>query len=463
MDNKLTPPAIARAGAILGLAGCLLLSGCGARESGTAPDDARGASPLANNEQRQEGNTPPPSGNQNEQREDREHREPRFAIEDYDASVAEAQQAFAFAVYQAIRAADDSEGANDFISPLSIATALSMTANGADGDTLAAMLQALEMPEIAEEQRNHAYEVLLDLLGNGNPDIELSVANSLWAREGFVLGQPFAAANKAFYNAEVATLDFTQPEAVEQMNGWVREQTKERIEEIITGPIDDNAMLFLMNAIYFKAGWMFPFDESNTSARPFTNADGEERQVQMMSRDGSFSYLDGDGFQAVRLAYAGGSMSMAIFLPDEDAGLEPFLDGLSADAWRKALGEFKPASGQLKMPRFTFEYEQTLNKALQALGMGAAFEPNAADFSRMVDSSAAGLQELHISEVKHKAFIAVDEQGTEAAAVTSVGVSTTSAPSETFEMEVNRPFFFAIHDHSTDTLLFMGSVRDIVE
>ncbi|GBG11253.1 hypothetical protein PAT3040_06047 [Paenibacillus agaridevorans] len=428
---------------IVGLSALLLLSGCGGANSPNGPIQTN--NPSNSNTSYEVSN------------EDSGIEQAAYTIDDYDAAVANAQLAFAFDLYDEVRKADTDAGSNDFLSPASIATALAMTLNGAGGDTLNAMNQVLHLEGMDAEERNRGYQVLLDLLSHSGEEIKLSVANSLWARDDLSFNKQFIQTNKDYFNAEMESLDFQDAQSADKINKWVREQTAGKINEIIKAPIKENAILFLLNTIYFKANWASSFSEDLTETRPFTNADGSQQDVPMMLKDGKLSHLSGEGFQAVRIPYNGGSMSMIVFLPDKDKSLDAFLDGLSAAQWKKLLGQFKPAIGQLRLPRFKMEYEITLNDALKALGMETAFDPNRADFSPMISHD----NNVYIGEVKHKTFIEVNEQGTEAGAVTSIGMEVTSAPSNTFEMEVDRPFFFAIHDERTNSILFMGTVRQL--
>ena len=342
------------------------------------------------------------------------------------------------------------EQENIMISPISIGLALAMTYNGADGETREEMARALQLESVDLAAFNQKNQELLRLLSRS--DVTLSIANSLWLRQGIPLRGEFVAANREFYQAEVSELDFNDPASVQTINNWVAEQTNGLIKEIIEGPIDPLTLLFLINAIYFQGDWAQPFDEGLTRDDQFQTPGGSV-ETPFMHKAGNYSYLATEDFQAIRLPYGEGSLAMYVFLPQD---LAAFHRQLTPENWQRWLSEFAISQGRLALPKFEFGYEAELNDALRALGMKTAFEPGQADFSQMIDA------DVSISKVKHKSFIKVNEQGAEAAAVTSVEVRVTSVmpPQEMFEMKVDRPFCFIIHDSQTDTILFLGSVVD---
>ena len=338
-------------------------------------------------------------------------------------------------------------GKNIFISPLSISIALMMTYNGAEGETQQAMAETLELEGMSLQEVNQANADLRADLENSDPKVELTIANSLWAREGVKFKPDFLERNHQFFGAEITTLDFSDPKAADIINQWVDLNTKGKIEKIVE-QIDSMTVMFLINAIYFKGTWKLKFDKSETEDGVFYLPDGTEKQVQMMYRDGGYPYYQGDKFEAVKLFYGEKRVSMYIFLPDHDSNLNEFLKNLNAKNWMIWIAKFEetPDDSGIMLPRFKLEYEIRLNDALETLGMEAAFD-NRANF----DGMAPG---LFISEVKHKAFVEVNEEGTEAAAVTVVKIGE-CAPSNFI---VDRPFFFAIRDDWTGTILFMGIV-----
>ena len=338
-------------------------------------------------------------------------------------------------------------GKNIFISPLSISIALMMTYNGAEGETQQAMAETLELEGMNLQEVNQANAELRADLESSDPGVKLTIANSLWARKGVEFKTDFLERNRQFFGAEITTMDFSDPKSAGIINQWVDLNTKGKIEKIVE-QIDSMTVMFLINAIYFKGTWKLKFDKSETEDGVFYLPDGTEKQVQMMYRDGGYPYYQGDKFEAVKLFYGEKRIGMYIFLPDHDSNLNEFLKNLNAKNWAIWIAKFEetPDDSGIMLPRFKLEYEIRLNDALETLGMEAAFD-NRANF----DGMAPG---LFISEVKHKAFVEVNEEGTEAAAVTVVKVGE-CAPSNFI---VDRPFFFAIRDDWTGTILFMGIV-----
>jgi serine protease inhibitor len=343
--------------------------------------------------------------------------------------------------------------ANIFLSPASVALALHMTYNGSAGKTREAMAQALGLQGLSLEELNSANADLLALLASPDPKVQLAIANSLWARQGIGFKPDFLERNRGFYQAEVTELNFDDPAASKTINGWVEQKTNGLIKQIVEAQIDPLTIMFLINAIYFKGTWSTEFDPKLTHDVPFTLADGSTIQRPMMLREDKVRYLKGDGFRAVALPYGAGRVSMYLFLPDAESSLSRFVSALDAQRWDQWMGQFQEDEKTVQLPRFKLEYEISLNDALVALGMGAAFDSGQADFSELVDVPA------YISEVKHKSVVEVNEEGTEAAAVTSVRASTTSVNLEG-TITFDRPFFFAIRDDKTGAVLFMGTLAD---
>jgi serpin B len=371
-----------------------------------------------------------------------------------DSRLVAADTKFGFNLYSQLtkRGADK----NIFVSPASIALALAMTYNGASGETQKAMTRALELQGLTLAEINAANAQLKTALENADPKVKLEIANSLWAREGVQFQPEFVKANRDFYKAEVAELDFNQSSAVATINAWVSKSTHGKIDKIVD-QISRDTLLFLINAIYFKGSWSEKFDAALTKEENFTLAGGKQMKHPLMSQSGRYAYFENDKFQAVALPYGDKRINMYLFLPNQNSTLAEFHKALTAQSWAEWMSRFVQMKGDISLPRFKVEYETTLKGALSALGMGAAFDENA-DFSAMLKPPARAF----ISEVKHKAFAEVNEEGTEAAAVTSVEMRTTSLgpPPKTFRMVVDRPFFFAIRDNQTGAVLFMGSIAE---
>ena len=335
---------------------------------------------------------------------------------------------------------------NIFMSPTSLAMALSMTYNGASGDTKEAMARVLELQGISLEEVNQASAALMEKLRNLGEDIRLDMANSMWAREGEEFKADFLKQNEEFYGAKVSALDFTDPRAPSIIDAWVREKTGGKIEEIVE-EIPGGVILYLINAVYFKGAWAVKFDRQYTRERDFTLLDGSKKKVpMMMTGSKEFKYLEGDNFDAVGLPYGDGSVSMYIFVPHRESSLEELYGELTTGNWDDWMSRFQQSEITVVMPLFNLEYEIVLNDALANLGMGIAFNSVKADFSRMCSGR------VWIDQVKQKTFLEVNEEGTEAAAATSVSMK--KGPG----IYVDRPFFCAIRDNDTGAILFMGSI-----
>lgn len=364
---------------------------------------------------------------------------------------------FAFKLYeQAVKQRGDK---NLFISPTSVMLALAMTYNGAEGETRRAMENTLGLEGMSLEEVNRAAADLTSALSSTDAKVQLKIANSLWAKKGFSLKPAFVQRSKDYYAAEVASLDFASPAAPATINSWVSRNTERRIEGVVDR-IDSDVILFLINAIYFKGQWQISFQKEKTRDDVFRLASGRQKKLPMMFQSGKYFYQRGKDFQAVILPYGMGRMSMYVFLPDETTPLDQFERNVTQENWETWMRGFRVAPGELTLPRFKIEYAADLIDMLKALGMTEAFDPGRADFSGIAELSAGN--RIYISKVKHKAFVEVNEEGTVAAAVTSVEGSLTSAqpPQQNFVMKVDRPFFLAIRDNATGNVLFIGSVVD---
>lgn len=370
-----------------------------------------------------------------------------------DMNIVTANTQFGFNLFDEIRKTEQDK--NIFISPLSISIALAMTLNGASGETEQAMANTLQLQGLDTESINTGYAGLRQALQVADPKVILTIANSLWARQDVPFKQDFLQRNTEYFKATVSTLDFMDPNTLTTINQWVNTNTNGKITKILD-EINPDMVLFLINAIYFKGTWQTEFDPSHTRDGTFHLGTDGEKQVPMMTRTGDYPYYENheEKFQAISLPYGDGRMSMYIFLPYRESDLNTFLNGLDPESWEHWISQFNEQEVFLSMPKFKLKYEKTLNNPLQSLGMDIAFAAGAADFSRMADLEALG-KNLYIGEVLHKAVVEVNEEGTEAAAVTSVGIRATSAPPAFI---ADRPFFFAIRDNETKTVLFMGTV-----
>jgi serpin B len=367
--------------------------------------------------------------------------------------LASANMAFAFDLLKQIVAEQTNH--NIFISPFSVSSVLQMVGNGAAGGTKAEMQRVLKTGGVPAETLNAACKDLNQSL-NSQTNVILNLANAIWYKKEFHLKPEFVSVNKQFFQADLAGVDFTKLESAQTINHWADVRTRGKIKEVVQWPFDPLTRVILANAIYFKGKWDRPFDKSGTKQDVFHLSAGGEKQVPMMWQHGHFNYQQDDGFQAVRLPYAGGHLQMYLFLPDTNSSPTKLLADWTADAWRdKILPKFQDKQGMLALPRFKMEYDVMLNDPLMALGMKQAFAKNA-DFSAMAD------EPLFVSEVKQKSFVEVNEEGTEATAVTTASMRATAVfrPEKPFEMIVDRPFLFVIADDQTKSILFMGVIYD---
>lgn len=355
------------------------------------------------------------------------------------------------------RLAEPRAGENVVVSPLSAGLAISMLANGATGETRAGIERALDVG-MGLDALNPANAALSQALRSD--DLELAIANSLWARQGVPFLPTFMDVNRQFYGAEVATLDFNSPDAARRINDWASRNTRGRITRMVDR-LDTDLIMYLMNAVYFKGRWQDEFRAADTRPRTF-HAPGGDVQRPMMARTGDYGHLRGEGFQAVRLPYRGGRFAMYVLLPDAGQSLAQLRGRMTAEAWRGWMDDFRVTEVSLVMPKYRMALESRLNNPLQAMGMADAFSPSAARFGALLPAEYLARQNAYVGEAKQKVFIEVNEEGTEAAAVTGIEVRTTSVPAPPVAFVVDRPFLFAIRDDQTGALLFIGQVNDPV-
>ncbi|HEY9675995.1 MAG TPA: serpin family protein [Waterburya sp.] len=339
---------------------------------------------------------------------------------------------------------------NIFISPASIAIALAMTYNGAQGQTQQAMAQTLELQGMSLEEVNQANAALRATLTNPDPKVQLFLANSLWARQEISFNREFQEKNQTFYGAKITALDFNDPRVSSIINNWVNQSTKGKIDQIIDNKeITPNTILFLLNAIYFKGLWTTEFDKTKTRELPFRLSNGTQKPHPIMFRQSEYQYYTNELFQAVSLPYGQGRFSLYIFLPQKNIDLKTFYKNLKPDNWEQWMNQFMPKQLLLGLPRFRLKYGLELSNTLKPLGMEIAFDENRANFRGLTPLPA------YISKVKHNTFFEVNEEGSEASGATSVQIATRGLSPQ---LIVDRPFFCAIRDNQTKSILFMGSV-----
>lgn len=378
-----------------------------------------------------------------------------FSVEVKVQKLVTANNDFGFRLFNELSKQD--AGKNIFISPTSIAIALAMTYNGAESTTKDSMAKTLAIEGMPIKEFNEANFALKNTLKKTDPKIMLKIANSLWADIGTQFKKDFIGKNKKYYSAKVTTIDMNAPRSPDIINAWVKDNTNGKIAKIVD-QIDGNTIMFLINAVYFKGKWQSEFDSAATQPRTFYRLDGKEILHPMMHQTGRYLYLKHEMFQAISLPYGKGQMSMYIFLPNKNSDIKEFFGNLNNKNWLEWMSLFTMTEGDIALPRFKVEYEKSLKNVLKTIGMEIAFDENRADFTKMASSQMKG--NIYIGDVKHKTFVDVNEEGTEAAAVTSVQMEIKGAPMDKFSMVVDHPFFCAIVDDKTGSILFMGAITE---
>jgi serine protease inhibitor len=369
-----------------------------------------------------------------------------------DPQLIAANTEFGFDLFAELR--KETPTGNVFLSPLSVAMALHMTYNGSGTTTKEAMADVLAIQRMSFDELNQANAALRQGLESPGPGITLSIANSLWSRQGCPFAKDFLQTNRDYYGARIGELDFGDPAAVKVMNDWVREATEQRIDGIVEAPIGELVTLIILNAAYFKGEWQDPFLKEDTHPGEFTLLDGTRKPVPLMSRTGKVACYQGEGFRAAHLPYGRGRFGLDIFLPDPNSTLDQLCARAGQPGWDEPLRQAQKTEILLELPRFRVEWASSLLDALTALGMGIAFDE--ADFRPMQPDRPA----RWIGDVRHKAFLEVNEQGTEAAAATEVLMPEAGSPVGPTSFTVDRPFLCVIRDNETGALLFLGVVTD---
>ena len=366
------------------------------------------------------------------------------------AQLADANNRFSFNLFNQLYS--DSPSQNIFISPGGIAIALAMLRNGTAGETQAEITGVLKLEQLPTNI-NASYGKLIETLKTADSDVKLAIANSLWINQDIAIEDEFIDDTQHFYRGIATNLDFADATAKDTINQWVASNTAHKISEIVD-TVSPKDAIYSIDAIYFKGSWTNKFDPNATTQKPFSLTSGQTKPVAMMSQTGDYRYYENSEFQAIRLPYGEqAELGMYIFLPQPNSSLEQLNRQLNLDNWQEWLSQMRSQPGKVSLPKFKLEYDKELKDVLARLGMRQIFNSERADFSPMTDSAIA------VDTVKHKAVIEVDEEGTEAAGVTSIGVRITSAmPQQAFNLNIDRPFFFAIRDDITETILFMGNI-----
>jgi serine protease inhibitor len=378
-------------------------------------------------------------------------------IENYQKEVIDSANGFAFDIFSPILK-ETKGNENILISPFSISSALSMTLNGAAGETFDAIQKALGFDGKSLEQINDTYLKLISEMVPVDELVTLEVANSVWVEKRLNVKEKFMTDLKTWYDAEARKIDVTDPNAVSTVNDWISEKTHEKITHMLDNLDPDLAML-LINAIYFNGKWRYQFDKADTNEEPFYLAPGSPKNVPMMHQSENLKCAKTDNLTLVDLPYGQGNFSMLVVLPDDGFAISDIDGALTSSNWTEwmELLENNTHKVELSMPKFKYGYKRLLNDDLIKLGMGIAFS-DLADFSNISD------QWLQINRVIHQSFIETTEEGTEAAAATVVEITLTSAgpdpEPQVWKINVDHPFLYFIHETSTGTLLFMGKVGD---
>jgi len=369
-----------------------------------------------------------------------------------ERDVLAASNAFSFGLWKTINAAQ--RDSNVFVSPLSASFALGMTMNGAAGTTYDEMRSALRFGTASLASIDSGYKSLITLLTGLDSSTTMRVANSIFYRTGFPFNQSFLTDAATWFDAEVKSQNFAdEPATLSAVNGWANQKTNGRIPKVLDR-VDPDDVMYLMNAIYFKGAWREKFDATLTRDLPFHPATGGDQSAKLMFRQGKMAYAETEAFQAVDLAYGDSSFTMTVLLPKTGNSVETVAASLTPETWQSLTSRFAVREVALHLPKITFSWKRKLIDDMRAQGMRAAFVPDGADFTRM--STSMG-KKLFISLLQQNTFVAIDEEGTEAAAVTIVGIGVTSAP-VIVTMRVDRPYIFVIRERHSGTVLFMGKI-----
>jgi serpin B len=366
-------------------------------------------------------------------------------------SLIESANSFSFDIFRkVVESAGESE--NIMISPLSISSALSMTLNGANGATRDSMLKALRVNGLTPDIINRSNKDLTSALLKVDSRVLISIANSVWTENNFVVKKPFIDILTQFYDAESKSFDITDPQVPTLINNWIESKTNGLIKNMVD-KLDPTTVMLLIDAIYFKGKWKSQFDKDNTVQGTFYKSDGVTEQVPMMKQTYDFKIFSGQGFSLAEFPYGQGNFVMDIILPDDNNGINNVLPLMNDNSFKGWLDQMYDRKTDLSFPQFKYGYKKELKDILTNMGMGIAFTNNA-DFSNISDIR------TQLSFVLHQAFIETNEEGTEAAAATVVGIVATVAPSGPFILNVDHSFLYIIRETTTNSILFMGRVVD---
>ncbi len=376
---------------------------------------------------------------------------PKITLNKKAGEIIEADKAFGFELFREVYNLVEED--NIMISPLSVSYALGMTYNGAAGTTLQAFNDVLHFGDLTTEDVNESYKDLMAQMVNLDDKVEFSIANSIWYRLGFQVLSEFIETNRDYFDAEVKEIDFTDPQTVEIINQWIEDKTNGKIQDMLDF-IPNNAVMYLINAIYFNAQWKYEFDKSETYEGDFKLKDGTIHRTDYMRVTGDFMYTSNEDFTAVDLPYGDSTFSMVVMLPKGEKEVSDLVASLDLAHWDSWFDNSRLTGVRVDLPKFKYEFKELLNDPLKNLGLGVAFSGEA-DFTRINPEG-----NLFISRVIHQTFIDVQEEGTEAAAATIVEIGYTSigGGSNSIYFKADKPFLYLIKENSTGAIVFIGKV-----
>lgn len=369
------------------------------------------------------------------------------------APVANVFTDFSFHFFKALQSETEA-GKDIFVSPLSLHIALGMLINGAQGDTKSQIIKALRSERLSQEELNNAYKTLLTELPKADPLVKMALANAIFYKNGFTVEAPFLNTMKNTFDAQITGLPFI-PSDKDIINKWASDNTNGKIPKVLE-EIKPEHIMFLMNALYFKGDWRSKFDKKDTKNQPFYMEKGGEKTVKMMNLTDTFQIASSDNFTALQMPYGNGQFCATLILPNTGKSLASVFSEMNADTWGQLQNSFRINAVEVSLPKFKLEQEFQLNNTLQNMGMIKAFDTRNAELQGISKN-----RQLYVDFVKQNTFAAVDEEGTEAAAVTTIGIGLTSAgPQMPPKFICNRPFGFIISEKTSNTILFMGRIMD---
>ncbi|MBN1415263.1 MAG: serpin family protein [Bacteroidales bacterium] len=365
------------------------------------------------------------------------------------SQIIEADKTFGFELFQEVY--NNSDEVNLMISPLSVSYALGMTYNGAAGTTLDAFKDVLHFGDLSDQEINETYKDLIDQLITLDDKVEFSIANSIWYKLGFEVLTEFIETNRLYFDAAIEEMDFSDPQTLRIINQWIETKTNGKIKDMLDY-IPADAVMYLVNAIYFNAQWKYEFDKEKTHDDKFILSDGSVHSTDFMTVNGTFAYTSNDDFQAVEMPYGDSAFSMVVMLPSGEHKINDLVNKLDVEQWDEWFNGSMMTNVQVELPKFKYGFKDLLNEPMINLGLGIAFSGDA-DFTRINPMGG-----VFISRVIHQTFIDVQEEGTEAAAATIVEMCYTSAIDTPVMFRVDRPFLYFIKENSTGAIIFIGKV-----